>query len=265
MAWIRLDDQIAHHPKFVQAGPVAAWLWVCGQSYSARYLTDGFIPRDALLTLGTIPNAPTAAKRLVAVGLWDATEKGWLIHDYHDYQMTKAEVEKRRDDRRKAGRLGGRRSQDSQALAQSLARAAAQAGAPVIALNADAPPLEAKGNPVPVPVPEGNPLTPQGGDGEGDDDGTNADTFWNTWRALHQRTQHGAMLHLQPRGREIQTLVDIVTAYPDMEHLARMAEVFMLRDDAEVRGKPKSLGLFLYHAPWCDSELRRAKFAGSAA
>jgi uncharacterized protein YdaU (DUF1376 family) len=108
------------------------------------------------------------------------------------------------------------------------------------------------------------PPNPQGGGG-GDDDGTNADTFWNTWREIHQRTQHGAMLSLQPRGREIQTLVDIVTAYPDMEHLARMAEVFMLRDDAEVRGKPKSLGLFLYHAPWCDAQLRRAGMAGSAA
>jgi hypothetical protein len=268
MAWIRLDDQIAHHPKFVQAGPVAAWLWVCGQSYSARYLTDGFIPRDALSSLGTVPHADKAAAKLVAVGLWDATEKGWLIHDYHDYQLTKEEVERRREDRRKAGRLGGRRAQDNQALAQALARAAALAGAPIDTPGTDATLTGANGvakpNPVPVPVPVEIPPNPPRGDG-GEGDGSAADDFWATWREIHARTQHGAQLPLVPRGREIQTLVDLVTSYPDLAHLARMAEVFMLRDDPDVRGKPKSLGLFAYHAPWCDTQLRRARMAGSAA
>jgi hypothetical protein len=107
MAWIRLDDQIAHHPKFVKVGPVAAWLWVCGHSYCARYLTDGYIPQAALMTLG-VSKPDAAVEKLVWAGLWEAADDGWRIHDYHDYQPTRETVEHTRQVRREAGRIGGK-------------------------------------------------------------------------------------------------------------------------------------------------------------
>ncbi len=77
MVWIRIDDQIAHHPKFMEAGPIASWLWVCGNGYCNKFLTDGFIPATVLGRWGT----PRDANKLVEVGLWFADkqdgEKGW--------------------------------------------------------------------------------------------------------------------------------------------------------------------------------------------
>ena len=98
--WVRIDDQIAHHPKFMAAGPIAAWLWVCGCGYCSKYLTDGFIPTSALKNLGGVANPARWAEKLVEVGLWQHARDGYLVHDFHDYNPTAADVkEKRRRDR----------------------------------------------------------------------------------------------------------------------------------------------------------------------
>ncbi len=100
MVWIRIDDQIAHHPKFNDAGPVASWLWVCGNGYCNKYLTDGFIPETALKTIGSVTNPGKWAEKLVEVGLWERRAGGYQVHDFHDHNPTAAEVkEKRRRDR----------------------------------------------------------------------------------------------------------------------------------------------------------------------
>ncbi len=102
MVWIRIDDQIAHHPKFFEVGPVASWLWVCGNGYCNKYLTDGFIPTAALKALGNVPNPVKHARDLVRVGLWDDADGGYRVHDFHDYNPTAADVkEKREKDRRR--------------------------------------------------------------------------------------------------------------------------------------------------------------------
>jgi hypothetical protein len=153
MAWIRLDDQLAHHPKFVKAGAVAAWLWVCGQSYCGRYLTDGFIPCDALSSLGTVAKPEREAARLVAAGLWDSVDGGWQIHDYHDYQPTRVEVERRRKNRRESGRLGGRRRHDDGHGAKQDAKQDARQGASGIGTTLDVPRIKQNIPPDPVPDP----------------------------------------------------------------------------------------------------------------
>lgn len=100
MVWIRIDDQIAHHPKFLAAGPLASWFWICGNAYCNKYLTDGFIPESALGALGGVTGAKRLAERLVEVGLWTQHEDGFRVHDFHDYNPTAAQVkQKRRDDR----------------------------------------------------------------------------------------------------------------------------------------------------------------------
>lgn len=108
MVWIRIDDQIAHHPKFIAAGPIASWLWVCGNGYCNKYLTDGFIPTSALKTIGSVTNAVKWADRLVEAGLWDMVTGGYRVHDFHDFNPTAEQVkEKRRKDRERKGKSGG--------------------------------------------------------------------------------------------------------------------------------------------------------------
>lgn len=96
MAWIRIDDHAPSHPKQLQAGPMACWLWVCGLAYCAKHLTDGEIPTAALVTFN-IHRPEREAARLVAVGLWEATETGYRVHDYGEYQPSKAQVHARRE------------------------------------------------------------------------------------------------------------------------------------------------------------------------
>lgn len=100
MAWAKVDDQIAHHPKILAAGPVASWLWVCSLAYCNKYLTNGFIPTAALVTLGSVPNVQKWAAHLVTVGLWELVDGGYRVHDFHDHNPTAADVRQKRTDER---------------------------------------------------------------------------------------------------------------------------------------------------------------------
>ena len=81
MSWVKIDDQFADHPKVIQAGPLAAWLYVCGLTYCGRYLTDGWIPGGQLRKLADVEDALALAGRLVSVGLWEEVEDGYRITD----------------------------------------------------------------------------------------------------------------------------------------------------------------------------------------
>lgn len=95
--WSRVDDNIPHHPKFIKAGAIASWLWVCGNCYCNRYLTDGFISHDVLTTLGNIPKVTKHATTLVLTGLWEAVDGGYLVHDFHDHNPRAVDVKSKRE------------------------------------------------------------------------------------------------------------------------------------------------------------------------
>lgn len=92
MPWAKLDDGFTDHPKVMAAGPLASWLFVCGLTYSARMLTDGFIPTTQVRKLADLDNAMALADRLVEVGLWERCDDGFLIHDYLEYQPSAEKV-----------------------------------------------------------------------------------------------------------------------------------------------------------------------------
>lgn len=97
MSWVKVDDQMPRHPKLLSLGRdrlICQGVWLDGMCYASGYLTDGFIPA-AVLERG----CQRYADRLVEVGLWERVEGGYRIHDYHDYQPTRAVVT---ESRRKA-------------------------------------------------------------------------------------------------------------------------------------------------------------------
>jgi hypothetical protein len=98
MTWVKLDDQFTDHPKVVAAGPLAAWLYICGLTYAARYLTDGFIPAAQVRRLADLGEPERLAERLVGVELWEREEAGYRIHDYLDFNPSAAQVRKERED-----------------------------------------------------------------------------------------------------------------------------------------------------------------------
>lgn len=93
MPWVRLEDSFADHPKIERAGPLAAWLHVAALCYCARHLTDGRLPRQKASRLADIASPETHIDTLLRVGLWSEDGDDYVIHDYLDYQPSRADVE----------------------------------------------------------------------------------------------------------------------------------------------------------------------------
>ncbi len=96
MAWVKIDDQFTDHPKIVAAGPLAGWLYVAGLCYSARYLTDGFVPRAQVRKLVDVDEVTPLVTALVTAGLWRESQGGYTIHDYLDYNPPAEKVKAER-------------------------------------------------------------------------------------------------------------------------------------------------------------------------
>jgi hypothetical protein len=99
MSWVKLDDAIYDHPKLAPVPNASLWVWTCGLAYANRHGTDGLVERHVLRI---ISGTSRDAGALVTAGLWVPTDAGWEIHDYHDYQPSRAVRQKRSE----AGRRG---------------------------------------------------------------------------------------------------------------------------------------------------------------
>jgi hypothetical protein len=123
MTWTKLDDAAPQHPKAKAAGNEAWCLWVAATVYSNRYLTDGVVSLGVLATEClpqpiSLAKAKKLAEALCDVkqrpdghGLFERIDKQFYrIHDFAQYNPTKAEVEARREvdrQRKRGGRGGG--------------------------------------------------------------------------------------------------------------------------------------------------------------
>lgn len=100
MAWMRIDDRVRTHPKIVKAGPAPGWFWFCGICYCREHLTDGFIPTEMLASLCPgvgIGSARRHTQVLVRVKLWHETDGGYQVHDFLDWNPSRAEVVAKRE------------------------------------------------------------------------------------------------------------------------------------------------------------------------
>jgi hypothetical protein len=123
MAWGKIDDKAHSHPKFARAGAEAIGVWAMCLSYCCDYLTDGYVPRDvAVRFAGSDESTERVAARLVGCGgrpgdpgLWEGAEGGWQMHDYLDYNHSRASVLAERESerlRKEASRKKQGRGQD---------------------------------------------------------------------------------------------------------------------------------------------------------
>lgn len=181
MAWVRIDDHFDEHPKLQRVGPLGWGVWMAGLAYCNRNLTDGFIPWAKARTLvsfdvveddgkvwsmarscgmsGEDIDASWVIDLLVDAGLWEVVENGrgridgYRIHDYEDYQPSKAQIETDRAKKAEAGRLGGLAKAGNR-LADDLADAKQPPEQNASKTEAK---LYPKPNPVPVPVSHSQP------------------------------------------------------------------------------------------------------------
>ncbi|MCK9249991.1 MAG: hypothetical protein M0P31_13590 [Solirubrobacteraceae bacterium] len=142
MGWAKIDDQL-HGDRKVRrlwhTEPAALGLWTLALSHCANQETDGHI--DDLWVLERVPDDEMRERlvtALVSVGLWDERDgsDGWWIHDYLDYNPSRAElVAKRRAD---AERKAAGRAEQARRRAE---RATVSGGSPTGVREAsDAPP-----------------------------------------------------------------------------------------------------------------------------
>lgn len=107
MPWVRFDDRYPVSRKVGGLSDAAFRLHTEAIFWCARELTDGRIARDELKLVSGIARPDRHVAELVRRGLWDETAGGWQIHDYLDYQPTRAKVLADREKKAAAGRVGG--------------------------------------------------------------------------------------------------------------------------------------------------------------
>lgn len=94
--WVRVDDHLHTHPKVRAAWsayPASVGLHLLALSYSGDQLTDGRV--DAPFINQWLPNRrhrDQATSALVAAALWEPNGKGWVIHDFLDFNRSRDEV-----------------------------------------------------------------------------------------------------------------------------------------------------------------------------
>lgn len=105
MPWANLDDNFPDHPKVAALSDGAFRLHTSGIVYCARYLTDGKVPKVQVPGLSPTYR-PVHLRELVAAGLWKAQGNHYIIHDYLQWNRSKAQVEAERDAKSRAGKKG---------------------------------------------------------------------------------------------------------------------------------------------------------------
>lgn len=121
MTWFKVDDSFYDHPKVFDAPDCALALWVRAGCWSARNLTDGFVPASLPARLCDDPD--TAVRALVDRGLWKRARGGYQFHDWTEYQPSADSVKDLRRKRADAGKKGGQAKAAKQSGSKSVASA----------------------------------------------------------------------------------------------------------------------------------------------
>lgn len=96
LKWVRLDTTFPHNQKVLDLAEQNRWraiaVYLCGLAHAGAQGTDGWIPSSAL---HLIHGRKIDAAHLVEAGLWVPRPGGWDVNDWHEYQPTSEETEKR--------------------------------------------------------------------------------------------------------------------------------------------------------------------------
>lgn len=109
MVWVKVDDEFYVHPKVMrletETSLACIGLHLFALCWSNQQLTDGFIPSGTVARLA-VGDATMLVDDLLHVGLWEKTEGGYQIHDYLDFQPSRAQYEAEIEAKRAGGKKG---------------------------------------------------------------------------------------------------------------------------------------------------------------
>lgn len=102
MTWLKVDDKLTTHPKWIPLDAFAVALWLHALVWCGAHNNDGVIPEHMLPTLAVkVPPARVRAsvEALIRAGLWKRRTKskggGWDIVSWLDYQPSRQQVQDR--------------------------------------------------------------------------------------------------------------------------------------------------------------------------
>lgn len=235
MAWVRIDDGAMTHPKIVGLSDKAFRLWVWGLSYSQRHLTDG-----AISVVAIPARVARATADLVKVNLWESRPSGYQVHDYLDWNDSRALVNSRQV---------ASKTRKSEWADRRRARR------------------------VPNTTPERVPNTIVGTDNQtkpnqtkeeqehksahaSESDNPVAVFIERTYPEIYAKVRHGAAFKVN-QARDFEPCVQLVETYG--ERLSLILEYFLhLPPGKDVLNQPGTPRQLLHMAPMCDAELRAA-------
>jgi hypothetical protein len=93
MTWAKISDTFIDDPVLLGLPRGVRHLYVEGTVWCCRHETDGVIPGHVLTRITDEPDPDQAAARLVAAGLWTATDNGYEVVDFLVNQRSAEEVE----------------------------------------------------------------------------------------------------------------------------------------------------------------------------
>lgn len=97
MPWVVTDDQLPEHPKVWALSDAAYRLHSAAIYYCNRHTTDGKVPASKVRAL--VPRfRQSSLDELTDRAMWIPNSSGdYVLHDYLDWNKSKAEIEHHRD------------------------------------------------------------------------------------------------------------------------------------------------------------------------
>jgi hypothetical protein len=95
MTWVRYDDNWYDHPKVIETSFEARGFHVTATTYCGRHLTDGRLTSRQIAHLSE--GRTELAQELVDHRLMERDGDAWVLHDFLDYNPSRAENEAKRE------------------------------------------------------------------------------------------------------------------------------------------------------------------------
>lgn len=234
MAWVRIHDGALTHPKLVGLSDKAFRLWVWGLCYCQMHLTDGAIPAAA------IPQPVRTATVLSLAKLWDARDDGGFdVHDYLDWNDSKALVTKKRTEAKE--RMANARSRTNKEVRENF-----YVGLGDLSTK-DPEKEEIRKNGAAVLAPPVS-LRPES-------EVARAANILSKYRELYQHHRHGARLRLMGNSLEFEEACSLVREWTD-ERLEKLAVLVLTTNDPYIADTDRSFKIFALKATWADDKLK---------
>lgn len=102
MTWLKVDDKLTSHPKWLGLTLESKSLWFHAAVWCAAHNNDGKLPADAMSFVAFTASVPghmleDAAARLVKAKLWSRRGQGFEIVNWLDYQPSRQQVKDKAD------------------------------------------------------------------------------------------------------------------------------------------------------------------------